>query len=123
MLQQKSFQDKNILILGYGKSGVSAKNLLMPFAKNIFVYDKSFLIKILENKSENNLFLNQNNNFNNILTKKQNTTLWTALKALYMKICQMPILIYPPKSKKTDIHSTTSDVALKMKRDIPLLNI
>ena len=71
MLQQKSFQDKNILILGYGKSGVSAKNLLMPFAKNIFVYDKSFLIKILENKSENNLFLNQNNNFNNILTKKQ----------------------------------------------------
>ena len=71
MLQQRSFQDKNILILGYGRSGVSAKKILIPFAKNIFVYDKSFLIKILKNKPKNNLLLNKNNNFSNILTKKQ----------------------------------------------------
>ncbi|MFQ6749917.1 MAG: UDP-N-acetylmuramoyl-L-alanine--D-glutamate ligase [Clostridia bacterium] len=73
MLYQRSFQDKNILILGYGKSGFSATKLLTPFAKQIFVYDKNFSTKILNNKLKNNLFLIKKNNFYNILTKNKKT--------------------------------------------------
>lgn len=72
MLWQKSFQDKNIIVLGYGKSGVCATKLLQPIAKKIFVYDKSFFIKILKNnknKIKNNLFLNKKNNFEQSLQK------------------------------------------------------
>ena len=62
MLSQKSFQDKNILILGFGKSGQSAYKLLSKTAKQIFIFDEKFKTKIQNNK-KNNCFINKNNLF------------------------------------------------------------
>ncbi|MBR4407048.1 MAG: UDP-N-acetylmuramoyl-L-alanine--D-glutamate ligase [Clostridia bacterium] len=61
-----NFQNKNILIYGYGKSGQSASKLLEKFAKNIFIYDQKLSVKIL-NKNEKIL---KNNKKINIFSKK-----------------------------------------------------
>lgn len=72
MLLKQSFKGKNILILGYGKSGQSAHKLLSPFAKQIFVFDKSFKIKIFKNNKKLNNLIKKNYfsyKNNNILNK------------------------------------------------------
>lgn len=51
MLCQSSFQDKNILVLGFGKSGQSATNLLANIAKNIFVFNENLKVKICQKTS------------------------------------------------------------------------
>lgn len=47
----KNLNNKNILILGYGKSGKSACEFLLKMKANIFVYDKNFTVNILNDKN------------------------------------------------------------------------
>lgn len=71
MLLKQCFRNKNILILGYSKSGQSAQKLLENIAKNIYVFDKKFKTKILNknNKIKKNNKYNKNNKNNFILNK------------------------------------------------------
>ena len=66
----KKFQNKNVLIFGYGKSGKSALNLLKKVGAKVFVYDDKLIVKIQDCKKQNN---EQNCNpkiiFNDLLDK------------------------------------------------------
>lgn len=62
-----NFFKKNILIMGYGKSGQSATKLLKKFKNKLFIYDKKLNIKILKLNNKNILY---ENNLKNILKNK-----------------------------------------------------
>lgn len=65
MLSPNSFRCKNILILGYGKSGQSAEKLLANITNQIFVFDPKLKTKTQKNNKilKNNYFFNKNDLF------------------------------------------------------------
>ncbi|MDD4816205.1 MAG: UDP-N-acetylmuramoyl-L-alanine--D-glutamate ligase [Clostridia bacterium] len=64
----KNFENKNILIFGYGKSGKAVFDLIKNTANNIYIYDKKFNYK-MQNNNKINKNNNKNNYFDNILNK------------------------------------------------------